>query len=287
MVKNKKILILFLGLILFIVLLIFFLYFKNNNSINKNVDKNNENYNNKESENLGKINQVSPYSYKENIIRAAIEQKTAESCSRLLFGEDKFDCVFRVAIANRSEELCVELKGSTREKECYDYIQLEKVKLEKNLQSCLNLDLNKETQMACLINYFSDKFDINICNNSFNNDEDYKLLCESIINHNIAIKEKDIKMCDKIELENYKVDCLIILNNQPKDSDGDGIKDSLELMYDTNPYDKDTDKDGLTDFDETMIYSTNPKNPDTDGHGYNDRDEVKNGYNPKGEGKLK
>jgi len=47
----------------------------------------------------------------------------------------------------------------------------------------------------------------------------------------------------------------------------------------------DTDNDGLSDEKEEM-YDTDPNNPDTDGDGYLDGDEVKNGYNPNGEGKL-
>ena len=41
----------------------------------------------------------------------------------------------------------------------------------------------------------------------------------------------------------------------------------------------DTDGDGLTDTQEA-IYGTDPNNPDTDGDGYLDGDEVKHGYDP-------
>ena len=51
--------------------------------------------------------------------------------------------------------------------------------------------------------------------------------------------------------------------------------------------DTDSDKDGLTDIEELKIYGTDPNNSDTDGDSYLDGDEVKNGYNPNGEGKLK
>ena len=47
----------------------------------------------------------------------------------------------------------------------------------------------------------------------------------------------------------------------------------------------DSDNDGLTDSEE-LIYGTDPNNPDTDGDSFKDGDEVKNGYNPKGAGKL-
>lgn len=48
----------------------------------------------------------------------------------------------------------------------------------------------------------------------------------------------------------------------------------------------DADKDGLTYEQEVTIYKTNPNKADTDGDGFLDGDEVKNGYNPLGEGKL-
>ncbi len=47
----------------------------------------------------------------------------------------------------------------------------------------------------------------------------------------------------------------------------------------------DSDKDGLLDTQEAL-YGTDKNNPDTDGDGFKDGDEVKNGYNPLGEGKL-
>jgi hypothetical protein len=70
------------------------------------------------------------------------------------------------------------------------------------------------------------------------------------------------------------------------DSDNDGLSDEEENSLGTNPNKIDTDDDGLYDYEEVKIYQTNPLNPDTDGDGYKDGEEVKNGYNPKGPGKL-
>lgn len=50
---------------------------------------------------------------------------------------------------------------------------------------------------------------------------------------------------------------------------------------------RDTDKDGLTDYEEMNIYGTDSLNPDTDGDGMNDGEEVKRGRNPLGKGRLK
>lgn len=43
---------------------------------------------------------------------------------------------------------------------------------------------------------------------------------------------------------------------------------------------KDSDSDGLTDFEEINIYHTDPLNPDTDGDGFKDGDEVRYNYDP-------
>jgi len=58
------------------------------------------------------------------------------------------------------------------------------------------------------------------------------------------------------------------------DSDGDGIPDWLELLIGTDPYNPDTDGDGLSDGEEFWIYFTDPLNPDTDYDGLSDGAEV-------------
>ena len=60
-----------------------------------------------------------------------------------------------------------------------------------------------------------------------------------------------------------------------KDTDGDGLTDFDEKnIYHTDPAKKDTDDDGLSDGDEVNIYHTDPLNKDTDGDGLTDGDEV-------------
>jgi hypothetical protein len=54
---------------------------------------------------------------------------------------------------------------------------------------------------------------------------------------------------------------------------------------DTQEFVEDTDEDGLYTIWENM-FGTDPNKSDTDGDGYKDGDEVRNGYNPKGEGRL-
>jgi hypothetical protein len=66
----------------------------------------------------------------------------------------------------------------------------------------------------------------------------------------------------------------------PGDSDGDGLEDAIEIELGTDPYDVDTDDDGLTDGDEYYVYLTGTRNPDTDGDGVLDGDEIANGTDP-------
>ncbi|HHD75863.1 MAG TPA: hypothetical protein ENK95_03445, partial [Campylobacterales bacterium] len=58
------------------------------------------------------------------------------------------------------------------------------------------------------------------------------------------------------------------------DSDGDGLLDSEELFYGTNPDSNDTDNDGLLDIDEINSYDTNATNADTDNDGLLDGLEI-------------
>ena len=48
----------------------------------------------------------------------------------------------------------------------------------------------------------------------------------------------------------------------------------------------DTDQDGLGYYEETSVWKTNPALPDTDGDGYSDGTEIKNGFNPLGNGTI-
>lgn len=71
-----------------------------------------------------------------------------------------------------------------------------------------------------------------------------------------------------------------------EDFDHDGLADNEEKELGTDPRDIDSDNDGLFDREEVKLYKTDPLKPDTDSDGYRDGEEVKNGYNPKGPGKL-
>lgn len=77
-----------------------------------------------------------------------------------------------------------------------------------------------------------------------------------------------------------------VLTGDTTDTDRDGLTDEEERLYGSSVTLSDTDSDGLSDFDEIKVWNTDPNNPDSDSDSYKDGDEVKNGYNPKGAGKL-
>lgn len=62
------------------------------------------------------------------------------------------------------------------------------------------------------------------------------------------------------------------------DVDGDGINETQEKAFNTNPGDPDTDRDGLLDGEELFSYLTDPNDPDTDLDGLTDFDEVNGIY---------
>lgn len=66
----------------------------------------------------------------------------------------------------------------------------------------------------------------------------------------------------------------------PGDSEGDGLEDAIEAELGTDPFDVDTDDDGLSDGDEYYVYATGTRNPDSDGDAVLDGDEVANGTDP-------
>jgi len=65
-----------------------------------------------------------------------------------------------------------------------------------------------------------------------------------------------------------------------EDPDGDGLDNLSEYNNGSNPFTRDTDRDGLNDGQEVSQYGSNPLISDTDGGGHSDGFEIRNGRNP-------
>lgn len=105
-------------------------------------------------------------------------------------------------------------------------------------------------------------------------DPDNHLICSLGLGFLLGGKEEE-EIATEVEIEDV----------QPLppdvDTDGDGLLDSEEARYGTDPYDKDTDDDSLSDGEEVQKYRTDPLNPDTDNGGAKDGVEVlRNETNP-------
>jgi len=89
-----------------------------------------------------------------------------------------------------------------------------------------------------------------------------------------------------IDLEDTQDEPTEVKVTSEQDSDGDGLSDNEEDIWDTDYLNPDNDNDGLSDYLEVNEYNTDPLDPDTDDDSYLDGEEVGSGYNPLGEGKL-
>ncbi|MDD5502417.1 MAG: hypothetical protein PHH26_03010, partial [Candidatus Thermoplasmatota archaeon] len=63
-------------------------------------------------------------------------------------------------------------------------------------------------------------------------------------------------------------------HSTPYDLDGDGLTNSEERDLGSDPSSKDSDNDGIGDYDEVYVYGTDPTNADTDGDGIWDSVEI-------------
>lgn len=76
------------------------------------------------------------------------------------------------------------------------------------------------------------------------------------------------------------IDCPESVCAPQADPDAEGLLNSDELKYTTDPNNPDTDYDGIADSDELQVYNSDPLVADTDGDGFEDGLEARNGYSP-------
>lgn len=187
-------------------------------------------------------------------------------------------CVDRVVINTRDPKFCEKhFEGEPFEElECKDRIsafELGETTNQENVYKCMDIT-SLEYPTLCLWKSFKEKFDNN-CDNVPAEFRDYCVAYYTILD---AETEEE---CSKIPLENYKKFCLIKVEKggwegiANLDSDKDGLTDWNELFIGIDPYNPDSDGDGLSDGDEMAIYGINPKSKDTDSDGLSDYEEVK------------
>lgn len=92
--------------------------------------------------------------------------------------------------------------------------------------------------------------------------------------------KKNIEVKELKDLEDRKNLSTIYEKDKNDDYDSDGLKNDEEKKYGTNDRLKDTDHDGISDYEEINKTKTNPLKVDSDGDKLNDSDELALGYDP-------
>ncbi len=95
---------------------------------------------------------------------------------------------------------------------------------------------------------------------------------DSASNHYVKNDSTDLEMQLISNTSDWIIPINLITSVEEKDSDNDGIWDYDEVnTYHTDPLKPDTDGDGLLDWEEVNTTETNPLKPDTDWDGVNDK----------------
>ena len=233
-----------------------------------------------------------------------------EKCNLIASPEIREDFCFRELASKRElkkegegVKICDYIKNMAKREECKGLAKALRNEQEKNLKGCYHIHVG-EYRMHCFRIIFLHE-GLEYCKKLENKWE--KDLCESLNYLVKAMGKEDEKICKNIPLLDYKKVCINVVMRKGKvsevdsdkdrvddineliheldpfnaDSDGDGLKDGEELFdFHTEANEKDTDHDGLTDYEEVKIYQTNPANPDTDDDGILDGEEIKKGTDP-------
>lgn len=110
-------------------------------------------------------------------------------------------------------------------------------------------------------------------------------LDSKISENKTAITENKDKV-DKLQTTASEVDTLKQKVDAIEKKSSEYAKDTKLEKVITYLKNEDSDKDGLSDYDEVTVYGSNRYKKDTDGDGYDDKAEVDSGFNPNGPGKL-
>jgi hypothetical protein len=203
------------------------------------------------------------------IYNEAISIESDYMCNAIEDEKNKDFCFKKIAYIKKDINICENIKNEKIKINCQDNIYQEIALMKTSLINCLNI-INKNKRVKCFNEIIKDNTDILICD-SIKNYENEDLeknnfnYCLDKVNFNNAFYNSDMSSCESINDSELKAVCMsvILKINLNSDSDGDGLNFLNEISY-----------------------KTDPSNSDTDGDGYFDGDELKNNYNPNGEGNI-
>lgn len=319
MKKNLKYIIA-ISVPIIIIIITVLLYYSRNTTQNR-LPPNNRQQQQQDISNLGMIdidinNQANTITQQDNqIYQAAANAGNADKCSKMSDDAQKDLCVKLLAIKSKDNQLCDKIINKDLIQECQDRVNFEIATQNKDLELCKTIS-EANLNSSCVINIISqNQYNEQDCEKL--EDSNQKNLCLGHVLYEEATTKNDISLCQKIPGEGNNSECLNSIINEHDNLDYcQSLPDELQetcvqiiarkLAFekkDKSLCDKisdsgiqneckesvdgilDQDNDGLTNAQE-KIYKTDPNNPDTDKDGYSDGDEVKDGFNPLGEGKM-
>jgi len=198
---------------------------------------------------------------------AAAAQKDMSGCRAR---NDRDSCISAVAFIAGVNGVCGEINDKAGQIECSNNVLDERAGPE--IEKCQTYSTDN-LKSQCFIIIFSvykqpaDCAGLKV--------EATKKICESVTAYQVALEKQDHGLCDSISNEALKSYCSKVVAEK--------AAKIVEKLIDKN---KDSDGDGLSDFDELNKYFTDPSKADTDGDSYTDSAEIGGGYNPCGDGKL-
>ncbi|MFH1142652.1 MAG: thrombospondin type 3 repeat-containing protein [Candidatus Uhrbacteria bacterium] len=196
----------------------------------------------------------------------------------MLDDDQVLDCVTLSALEQADLEVCEYLSAEEDQSYCQDRVIQEQASQARDYSMCADIS-SADVRENCQDNLKPLVLASGSCA-EYGIDEQE---CDNQDAAEQAIATGDLKACD--DLSGTWVDyCQDLVNHEQRDEPSPVAPDGA--MGDKEPVvDQDSDGDGLLDSEEAT-YGTDPLNPDTDGDGYDDGTEVAGGYNPLGEGGL-
>lgn len=214
------------------------------------------------------------------------KQEVEETASRVgvsaicesLQEEAFVNCVVRVAVEQKKSSACEVLLQEEDRISCQDTVFWARALQTYEIKACESLSSAQEKCKELVSQYIARTQG---CGEQTGVDPS---VCQKQAAYNTAVMSRNSSACLQLETLEQQESCLDTQNTiSPEDQDLDRPDIQQETATGTSDSSSDTDKDGLSDFEESFVYQTDPLNPDTDGDGYTDGQEVESGYSPLGE----
>ena len=292
---NKAVKIILILLILIAIIALFFVVYKNTDIfIKSELNKNNAKIDDTDQKvteaSISIVQEVKKIKQKHNsidnqqareikidneIYELALERGDKDACFLMHNNKSRDLCIKHIALQLFDISLCQNIKDQEEKDHCLNEATLANAENNKNLSLCEEIK-SEMLQLTCLERIIAQGAAVDDCEQislrysprTPENNQEIELrdLCVSKVLHKQAVANGNEALCEEIPLRYIMAKCLGKLKSIPLDSD----YDNDELNY----Y-------------EEFIYNTDPDIADSDGDGFLDGEEVKGGYNPLGDEKLR